>query len=100
MMDQIIALTAELESVNITDDNKIHEKLFESQQECNKLQNTISTLQSELMRYYIMNYFHHFNPLILSQPTANLNYLPVISHILESSCAALYANNKKVKISL
>ncbi|XP_066902174.1 ankyrin repeat domain-containing protein 26-like [Halyomorpha halys] len=49
MMDQIIALTAELESVNITDDNKIHEKLFESQQECNKLQNTISTLQSELM---------------------------------------------------
>lgn len=49
MMDQIIALSAELESVNITDDNKIHEKLFESQQECNKLQNTISTLQEELM---------------------------------------------------
>ena len=52
MMEQIIALTAELESVNVTEDNKIHEKLFESQQECNKLQNTISTLQSEFMRYY------------------------------------------------
>lgn len=49
LMDRIIALTAELESKNLSDDNKIKEKLFETQQECNKLKSTISTLQSEFM---------------------------------------------------
>lgn len=57
LMDKIIALTAELESKNVSDDNKIREKLFEKQHECNKLQNTLTALQSEFMRYFALNLF-------------------------------------------